>query len=101
MTLKVVITPSAETDLVGIWAYIAEHSISAADRFLNRIRDQIALTAAHPGRGERDRRVGGRRRFLVGPYLVFYEATDDTLHILRIYHGARPIEDITFPDDIR
>jgi toxin ParE1/3/4 len=100
MTLKVVIAPSAETDLVDIWAYIAEDSISAADRFLDRIRGQIALTAAQPGRGERDQRVGGLRRFLVGPYLVFYKTTDEVLYVLRIYHSARRIEDITFPDEI-
>jgi len=58
------------------------------------------LTAAQPGRGERDQRAGGRRRFLVGPYLVFYEATDTALFVLRIYHGARRIENLSLPAPI-
>lgn len=100
MTRKVIIAPSARADMVDIWAYIAEGNVEAADRFLDRIRDQISLAADHPGRGERDQRCDGRRRLLVGPYLVFYKATDDALYVLRIYHSARRIEDITFPDEI-
>lgn len=100
MSLRVVISPSASEDLIGIWVYIAQNSVEAADRFLDRIRRQIELTATQPGRGERDRRVGGRRRFLVGSYLVFYKTTDEVLYVLRIYHSARRIEGITFPDEI-
>ena len=98
MSLRVVIAPSAERDIVEAWAYIARNSVGAADRFLQRVRDQVSLTAEQPGRGERDQRAGGRRRFLVGPYVVFYRATEDALYILRVYHSARRIEDITFPD---
>jgi plasmid stabilization system protein ParE len=98
--LRVVITPTAANDLVDIWAYIALHSIDAADRFLDRVRAQVELTASQPRRGERDQRVGGRRRFQVGPYLVYYQATDDTVYVLRVYHSARRIEDISFPDQI-
>lgn len=84
--------------MADIWAYIAKDSVEAADRYLDRIRHQIELTADHPERGERDHRVGNRRRFLVDSHLVFYSATEEILHILRVYHGARPIEDLTFPE---
>ena len=100
MNLRVVISPSASEDIIEIWAYIAQDSVDAADRFLARIRSQIDLTATQPRRGERDQRVGGRRRFLVGPYLVYYQTTDEVLHVLRVYHSARRIEDITFPEEI-
>lgn len=100
MSLKTIFSEKAIIDLAAVWEHIAAQSVEAADRFVERIHEQIALTSDHPGRGERDRRVDGRRRFLVGPYLVFYKATDEVLYVLRIYHSARRIEDITFPDEI-
>ena len=36
------ITPAAEDDLDGIWAYIAKDNPSAADRFLRRLNDRMA-----------------------------------------------------------
>jgi len=39
MTRKVIFAPSAQADLAEIWAYIAENSAAAADRFLDRIHD--------------------------------------------------------------
>jgi plasmid stabilization system protein ParE len=42
---KFVVSPEAERDLEGIWEYIAEDSLDAADRFLAKLHDQILALA--------------------------------------------------------
>ncbi|QDT70738.1 Plasmid stabilization system protein [Planctomycetes bacterium MalM25] len=90
-----IITDPARSDLACVWEYHAAYRIELADRMVRLIHDQIELTRHHPERGERDPRVGGCRRFLVEPYLVFYQVVDQALYILRIYHSARRIEDLS------
>jgi plasmid stabilization system protein ParE len=43
-----VIAPEAAEDLSDIWDYIAEDSLDAADRFLDKLHAQIAALSENP-----------------------------------------------------
>jgi toxin ParE1/3/4 len=89
------ITPAAENDLDGIWAYIAKDNPSAADRFLRRLNDRMAGLPRYPEIGERqDRYRAGLRSIVEGSYVIFYEVTKDAVRIFRVLHGARDLDAI-------
>jgi toxin ParE1/3/4 len=80
----------AETDLIEIWASIADDDPAAADRLLDRIEQVCVLLATHPHAGnQRDDLAPGLRFYPVGNYLIFYVPRDDGVAVARILHGAR------------
>ncbi len=84
----------ARADLRGIWLYIAQQSVDAADRFLDRLDQTVRLIAQNPAIGEpQDHIKLGLRRFMVAEYLVFYETTGDGVRVVRVLHGARRWEE--------
>ena len=84
----------ARADLRGIWLYIAQQSVDAADRFLDRPDQTIRLIAESPAIGEpQDHIKPGLRRFVVAQYLVFYETTADGIRVVRVLDGARRWEE--------
>ncbi len=72
---KVVRTPVAEQDLVGIAVWIAQHNESAA-------------YSIH----------SGMRRITTGNYVIYYRLLDggETVEIDRVVHGARDVGNL-FP----
>lgn len=44
-------TPKAESDLISIWEYIAEDSVSEADGYINKIQAVCSLLESKPGMG--------------------------------------------------
>ena len=70
--------------------YIASDDPQAAARMVDRIASTVARLAAHPGSG-RIGRVPGTREVVVSgtPYIVPYRVRDETVEILRVFHGAR------------
>jgi toxin ParE1/3/4 len=98
--LKPIFTGPARRDLAAIWEHIATDSVDAADRFVDQVDRRIYLLCDHPNQGERDKRVGGCRRVLIGRYLLFYEQAGEELRVLRLYHSARRIGKMQLrPDD--
>ncbi len=88
-------SPQAEEDLLGIWAYIAEDNLNAADAQLRTIEQKLRLLANSPLLGEEQRDLpGAPRRFVVGSYLIFYRPLTDGIELARIFHGARRYEDL-------
>ena len=84
----------ARADLREIWLYVAQDSIEAADRLLDRVDRTVRMLANNPGIGERqDDLRAGLRRFVMGNYLVFYETVPGGIRIVRVLHGARRWED--------
>ena len=84
----------ARDDLRAIWLYIAQQSVEAADRFLDRLDQTIRLIAESPAIGEpQDHIKPGLRRFVVAQYLVFYETTANGIRVVRVLHGARRWEE--------
>jgi toxin ParE1/3/4 len=89
--------PKAEADLLEIWLYIAQDSLRAADRLLDRIAAQCRLLADNPRLGRsRPEIAPDARVWVVGRYLVLYRAQDDGIEVVRVVHGAREIEQIEF-----
>lgn len=91
---RIVRSRPARADLRDIWLYIAQDSIEAADRFLDRLNQTVRTIAGSPDIGERqDHLRPGLRRFVVGNYLIFYEPIEDGIRVVRVLHGARRWED--------
>jgi toxin ParE1/3/4 len=91
--------PLAEADIIEIWATIAGDSPSAADRWVDRLDEQLRLLAGQPMMGRaRDELVPGVRSFPFGNYVVFYARLDDGIDVIRVLHGARDIDAVFSPD---
>lgn len=91
--------PLAEADIIEIWDYIADDSLAAADRWVDRLDEQFRLLAAQPMMGRaRDELAPGVRSFPFGRYVVFYVPLDDGIDVVRVLHGARDIDAVFNPE---
>ena len=92
---QVIRSSQSEVDLVAIWRYVAADSSEAATKLLKRIEQRIQLLPRFPYMGESQPQFGANtRRIVEGNYLVFYDVLPDTIHVLRIYHGARKLDQL-------
>jgi plasmid stabilization system protein ParE len=84
---------SAEDDLLEAWLYVAEDSIAAADRMLERIDAEIPTLLGQPLMGRaRDELAPGLRSWATAtPYILFYFADECGIVIARALHHARDI----------
>jgi toxin ParE1/3/4 len=89
--MKIKWSVEALEDLQSLGAFIAKDNPSAATavamRIVEAIEDNLPLNP-HIGRPGR---VAGTRELVIPntPYIVPYRIQTGTVHILRIYHGAR------------
>jgi len=91
--------PRTVLDLAEIWSYIAEDSVTNADRFAARIDKAFRLLARRPKIGRaRPELYPDLRSFVVGKYVVFYLPLTNGIDVIRVLHGARDIE-IVFQDE--
>lgn len=83
-------TRHAHDDLVALFEFIAKDDAPAAQNVSRTIRTGIDRLLQFPSYG-RIGDVEGTRQFVVTgvQYIVVYEIEDQTITILRIYHGAR------------
>ncbi len=98
---RIVIRPGAESDLDGIYAYLARNSQMAADRFLKAAQlalENLLMMPELGGRSESGHKALADLR--VWPihgfrkYLIFYRILPDGIEIRRVIHGARDIESL-------
>jgi plasmid stabilization system protein ParE len=91
--MQYVLSEDADRDLDGIWDYIAEDNIDAADRWIGKLFDTFDALGARP-------RMGHKREDLttypvlfwpVGAYLIIYRITSGPLEIVAVTQGARDI----------
>ncbi|HEV3166518.1 MAG TPA: type II toxin-antitoxin system RelE/ParE family toxin [Isosphaeraceae bacterium] len=102
MSRGVVKLPKSEVDLIGCYAYLGEQaSVAVADRFLTAVENTLGLIAKTPGIGAphqtNNARLVGLRSFPVPKfkrYILFYQAFDDRIELVRVLHGARDIASI-------
>lgn len=89
--MNIVWSPEAIDDLASLRAYIAEDSSAAAQRVVLRILNNNETLLPDNPRIGRPGRVPGTRELVVPrtPFIVPYRIQGRTIHILRIYHGAR------------
>jgi plasmid stabilization system protein ParE len=88
------ITPEARQDMVGIWDYVAEDNIDAADRVLDRFEEAFVKLGDMPGIGHfRDDLLDRRYKFwAVHSYVIAYRWDTMPIQIIAIVHGTRSLE---------
>ena len=99
---KVVMSDIAETDLDGIYTYIANVLLEplTALRQYERIRDAVRSLDEMPERGtllpDEPWRSRGLRRLIVDNYIIIYEILDttDTVAVIAILYSRRNIGDV-------
>ena len=85
--------PLAAADILDIWDHIAEDSLPAADRRVDRLGSELALLATQPTMGRaREELALGVRSFPFGRYVIFYVPLDDGIDVARVLHGARDMD---------
>ena len=85
--------PHAEADILEIWGYIAEDSVVAADRWVDKLDEKFALWATQPMMGRaRDELSPGIRSLAFGRYVVFFQPLPDGVDVVRVLHGSRDID---------
>lgn len=89
------ISPRASSDLIEIWGYIADDSVTNADTFIDKLYETIQLLAHQPGSGRRREELApGIQSFPFGRYIIFYRAVTGSIEVVRVLHGARDIESL-------
>jgi len=91
---KVRWTPQAADDLEAICLFIARDAPPLAAIFADRVLRSTDRLASHPhlGRGVPELGIENIREIIVGSYRVIYRIREETVHLLTLYHGARPLD---------
>ena len=87
--MKIYWSSAARADLGRLYDFLARHDLNAANRVLDRLVACPSALLRFPRRGQKLSRYEPReiREFRVVSYVVRYQLTEDTLSILRIFHG--------------
>lgn len=90
---KVFYSTSAENDLLEAWLYVAEDSVTAADRMLDQIEAEAVRLLDQPMMGrERPELSPGIRSWPTStPYILFYFPLEQGIVVARVLHHARDI----------
>ena len=91
------VLPFVNEDLDQIWVEIAQNDIDVADRFIDRLTEKITGLSTFPQRGAPRPELGKGMPFLVeGHYLIVYRIVKDVVEIVKVVHGARDFDALTF-----
>ena len=87
--LRIVVSPRARDDMVGIATYTLRMSGEAQmSEYIDGLHARFAELARFPGLGRpRDELAPGYRSIVQGAHIVFYRTTARELVIFRILHG--------------
>jgi toxin ParE1/3/4 len=90
---RVIFTRLAQADLEAIGDYIALDNPRRALSFIEELRDHCKKIASSPlAYRPRQELAEGLRSCAHGRYVIFFQARDDVLLIVRILHGAQDIQ---------
>lgn len=91
-------TESARGDLLEAWLYIADDDMAAADRVLEAIDREASTLLDQPLMGRARPELGGQVRSwpTSTPYILYYEADDAEVTVLRVLHHARDVRLASF-----
>jgi len=96
---RVLRRPKAAEDIAGVWGFIADDNLDAADHWVDQLDGQLRLLATQPLMGRaRDELAPGIRSFPFGRYLIFYLPISGGIDVVRVLHGARDV-DTVFGED--
>ncbi len=83
-------TPAAAADLQNISDYLKEHHPHYRQPTMRKLYDTIRALKQWPGRGRPGHEEGTREiLFQPLPYVAVYRVTEQTIEVVRIYHGAQ------------
>jgi toxin ParE1/3/4 len=87
---RLLLSPGAESDLLDVWSYTAEHfGVLQADRYLEQLVAGLRSCASRPNRGRRrDDLRPGYRSVLLARHVAFYTVRDDAIVVQRVLHGS-------------
>lgn len=85
--MRLQFTRGASRDLVRLRDFIAAHDPQAAGRVGKRLARTIRLLREQPGLGQAVEELAGVRELVAGDYVVRYTTRDDSVVILRLWHG--------------
>ena len=85
--MKLQFSASAVKDLIRLREFIAIHNPPAAERISLRLRQAIGKLVLYPMIGHAVPEFENVREFVAGNYVVRYTVTDDTVFVLRVWHG--------------
>jgi toxin ParE1/3/4 len=95
---RITLRREAPDDLRATVNYLEQHSLEAADRFVDAVFEALDGLAEMPGKGSpkqlRSRRLKGLRSWSVPGFrkmLIFYRIVPDGIDVLAIVHGARDL----------
>ncbi|HVC80627.1 MAG TPA: type II toxin-antitoxin system RelE/ParE family toxin [Chloroflexota bacterium] len=98
MSRRIIVHSAARSDVIDIAYYIAEDSLTAADRFVEAVDAAYSRLADMPEIGAAreygDPALKGMRMWPVPgspKHLIFYRATATEVRIVRVLHGARDL----------
>ena len=96
MTPRYRLTPSAQEQVDGICAFIADDSVDAALRVFDALERAFEDLATTPGMGHSREDLTDRpvRFWRVYSNLVVYDPASVPLTVIAVIHGARDIEQI-------
>ena len=88
---RIIWTESALQDLDQIADYISLDKPTAANRFVQRVFDQVEQLASHPKTGSIPNELNGTpyRQLVIPPVRIFYRERDETVFIIYIMRGER------------
>jgi plasmid stabilization system protein ParE len=85
--MRLQFTRSATRDLIRLRAFIAEKDPQAASRVSRRLGRAIRQLRDHPALGKPLEDLPEVRELVAGDYIVRYILDEETVTILRIWHG--------------
>jgi toxin ParE1/3/4 len=86
------IGPTARTDLIAVWRWIANDNPQAATEMLYRIEKAMLNIDAFPEMGPKRPEIGSdARTHSVGPFLILYRVKAEIVEIVRVLHSSRNI----------
>jgi toxin ParE1/3/4 len=85
--MKLEFSRSAVEDLIRLRGFIAKNYSQAAERISLRLRQVIGKIVLYPDMGRPIMELKNVREFIAGNYVVRYFQEEDTVFILRIWHG--------------
>ena len=86
---RLIIAPSAGSDLLEIHDFIAQDNADAASRWIDMLVDRFDLLRSQPGIGrQRDEIKPGYRSVAEGDYIIFFRKCEgDAIEVVRVIHG--------------
>ena len=85
--MRLELTRGASRDLVRLRDFIAQHDPSAAAKVGRRLARAIRFLRDQPGLGQAVEDLPGVRQLVAGECVIRYTAREDTVVILRVWHG--------------